>query len=302
MGRLPYPKHYCKHIAVVPIGAVLTLGANATDVNFSTRLIEGVNSECVNRDAEILILDGQQRLTALFQSLMLEEPSTENISSNEDIRYYYLDMKLCLRNEIERETAVLSCGGDFQLQTSRGKIIDLSGTINHFSPEKEYTNDVFPLRKIFDAATWRRGYFSHWPSDTAKMELFDTFEGEVIERFKQYNVPVIHLRSETPREAVCLVFEKVNTRGVTLTVFELLTAMFAASGYRLRVDWENREERLKRHPVLKGLESTNFLRALTLLVTNANSNAVVSCARRDILRLTVESLRGNGPTELRMGL
>lgn len=31
------------------------------------------------------------------------------------------------------------------------------------------------------------------------------------------------------REAVCTVFEKVNTGGIVLDVFELLTATFAAS-------------------------------------------------------------------------
>jgi hypothetical protein len=34
------------------------------------------------------------------------------------------------------------------------------------------------------------------------------------------------------------VFEKVNTGGVTLTVFELLTATFAADELDLRQHWE----------------------------------------------------------------
>jgi hypothetical protein len=35
---------------------------------------------------------------------------------------------------------------------------------------------------------------------------------------------VIVLLRDTPKEAVCQVFEKVNTGGVSLTVFELVTA------------------------------------------------------------------------------
>ena len=49
--------------------------------------------------------------------------------------------------------------------------------------------------------------------------------------------PVIQLQRETSQEAVCLVFERVNTGGVPLSVFELITAIYAADGYILRDDW-----------------------------------------------------------------
>ena len=44
----------------------------------------------------------------------------------------------------------------------------------------------------------------------------------------RYQVPVITLAHDTSHEAVCLVFEKVNTGGKALDAFELLTAMYAA--------------------------------------------------------------------------
>lgn len=53
---------------VFPIGSVLTLEAGGTDVNFQSRLIEGVSNKYEDTDPETLILDGQQRLTALFQT------------------------------------------------------------------------------------------------------------------------------------------------------------------------------------------------------------------------------------------
>ncbi len=36
---------------------------------------------------------------------------------------------------------------------------------------------------------------------------------------------------------MCLVFEKVNTGGVQLSVFELVTATYAADSFNLRRDW-----------------------------------------------------------------
>ena len=273
-----------------PIGVVLALEAHSIDIRFKTRLFEGVDSQYADEKPATLILDGQQRLTALFQSLMSTRPvSTQNTRGNESLRYYYLDMDACLRDEIEREEAVLSCGEDRRLQTVRGKIIDLLPVSTLFSTEREYANNMFPVGKIFDSAAWRREYSKHWNHDSTQIEMFDQFESEIIDCFKQYNVPIIQLHNETPKEAVCLVFERVNTRGVTLTVFELLTASFAVDNFDLREDWENRYERMKeKFPVLADLESTNFLRALTLLATNATSGTATSCTRREILRMTLE--------------
>ena len=59
-------------------------------------------------------------------------------------------------------------------------------------------------------------------------EFFDKFNEKVLQNFDKYQLPVINLEKETPKEAVCTVFEKVNMGGVALTVFELVTASFAA--------------------------------------------------------------------------
>ena len=273
-----------------PIGVVLELEARNINIRFKTRLLEGVDSIHANKEPETLILDGQQRLTALFQALMSEQPvSTQNTRGNEIRRYYYLDMEACINSTIEREEAVLSCGEDRRLQTVHEETIELLPAGNLFSSEREYANKMFPVSKIFDSTAWRRGYSKHWKQDENKLDVFDQFEEEIIDRFKQYKIPIIQLHNETPKEAVCLIFEKVNTRGVTLTVFELLTASFAVDNFDLRHDWENRSERMKEEfPVLAELENTNFLRALTLLATNAKSDTATSCTRREILRLTLE--------------
>ena len=276
-----------------PIGSVLTLETGGTGVSFKSRPIEEVDIKDDDKVPGTLILDGQQRLTALFQTLMSDKAvTTKNSQGRKTCRFYYLDMEACIRGGIEREEAILSTGVD-QLQRSDGKI-DLSST------EKQYANNMFPTHKIFESPKWMSAYQEYWKSNSRKEEFsrrFGTkvedfsqrFDDEVIKCFRLYSVPVIRLAKETPREAICLIFEKVNTRGVTLTVFELLTATFAASDpeFRLREDWGERGKRLKKHLVLEKLESTSFLRALTLFSTNADPNSPVSCTRREILRLKV---------------
>ena len=116
-------------------------------------------------------------------------------------------------------------------------------------------------------------------------------------------MPAIDLAKSTPKEAVCQVFEKVNTGGVTLTVFELLTATYAAGDFELRKDWEGRRERLAQHQLLAGVDATAFLQVVTLLATYDRRQShlqappeddkppAVSCKRREVLRLPLDDYR-----------
>jgi hypothetical protein len=90
----------------------------------------------------------------------------------------------------------------------------------------------------------------------------------------------------------------VNTGGVTLSVFELVTATFAAEDFRLRADWEDRQKRLDEHAILEEFDATQFLTAVTLLATHERARAAggaVSCKRRDVLKLSLTDYRRLAP-------
>ena len=104
-----------------------------------------------------------------------------------------------------------------------------------------------------DPMDWMMGYLAYWKEvspDWDALEFSNRFRHSVVTQFSQYQLPVISLGKETPKEAVCAVFEKVNTGGVTLNVFELATASFAADAenFSLRYDWANRKKRLYNLP------------------------------------------------------
>lgn len=69
------------------------------------------------------------------------------------------------------------------------------------------------------------------------MSEIHLFQASVLNTISAYKLPVITLGKSTPREAVCKVFENVNTGGVPLTVFELVTATYATRDFNLRKDW-----------------------------------------------------------------
>ena len=272
-----------------PVGAVMFLEVGGDGVRFKPRPVEGAETDVT--DPGTLILDGQQRLTSLFLALKSGEPvPTRTEKGNDILRHYYLDIEACLRPGDDREDAVVSVPKDRVVRSDFGRKVDLDLS----TQDAEVDAAHFPLDLVFDTEgynAWRRTYQRKHRSDDAKLDLWDNFESEVLSRFQGYLLPVIELKKETPKEAVCLVFEKVNTGGVSLTVFELVTATFAADDFSLRDDWEEREARLHEHPVLQRFDASAFLTAATLLTSyrehRRRPEHAVSCKRRDVLQLTL---------------
>ncbi|MBD1926188.1 DUF262 domain-containing protein [Trichocoleus sp. FACHB-90] len=267
-----------------PIGAVMMLETGNPDVRFQPRPIEGVTLDNPTEPGK-LILDGQQRLTSLFQTLLSGKPvKTKDTRGKEIYRWYYIDIAKALDPNIDREEAIISVPEDKIIRNFGKEIV-----ADYSTPEKEYQNEMFPVSQIFDSSDWMTSHNEYWDYEKEKVKFFNKFNNDIVKQFEHYDVPVIVLHKETPREAVCQVFEKMNTGGVSLTVFELVTATFAADMFNLREDWATREEALKKYQVLRNIENTDFLQAVTLLATLEKSS--VSCKRKDILNLKVEEYK-----------
>src|SRR5690348_2923848 len=95
----------------------------------------------------------------------------------------------------------------------------------------------------------------------------------VIQPASSYAIPAIELDNATSKSAVATVFEKVNTGGLPLNVFELLTATFAGdkayydahgTDFRLNDDWQETTAKFAAYPVLAAVENTDFLQAVTM--------------------------------------
>ena len=285
-----------------PVGAVMTLSSGG-DIRFRTRLVEGV-SENGTTSPDRFLLDGQQRLTSLYQALLHPDPvATQDARGQRRLTWFYIDMRRAVSDAADREDAVICVPQNKKVTRDFGRetVLDLS------DPEFEYEELMFPTEKLFDPLEWTLNYTKYWGSRASlhpegdPTEFFTKFNNGVIKPFSDYLLPVIHLEKETPKEAVCTVFEKVNTGGVPLNVFELATASFAAESeeFSLRDDWRDRRQRL--YPsyggVLQGIEGEHFLQAVALLKTQAdrreaigsgqpaNRLPAISCKRRDILNL-----------------
>lgn len=283
-----------------PVGTLMFLRAGG-ETRFRQRPVEGVHA--VSKDAESLILDGQQRMTSLFQAITLNAPvQTHDERGRKVAGWFYLDIEAAVDPEVDRELAVKFLPEDRIDRNPRRKT-----TLDCSTPEKEYGAKLFPLNQILDSSDWAEGFREYYDYAKPIRELWKNFSTDVVKRFERYQLPLIELGKETPREAVCQVFEKVNTGGEALTVFELLTATFAADEFELRPDWEERRNAWlndSRYRVLEHVKDTDFLQIVTLLATQERNHVWlagggdrdraprVGCRRAEMLRLSLEDYRG----------
>ncbi len=288
-----------------PIGAVMLLETGG-EVRFETRPVEGLENRVPNdRLPEKLILDGQQRLTTLTQALALGKPVQTRTSKGKKIqRYYYFNIRSALEAPHALDEAVVAVDETRQMRSDFGRKVDLDLSTRELECRELY----FPCDQIMSSDEWESKLHQVAP------EYFGTymeFRSQVLVPFRTYQLPVILLKKETSKEAVCLVFEKVNTGGVQLSVFELITASYAADGFNLRDDWfgsqirnvGSRKERLEQELLLAGTETTEFLQALSLLYTHGIRQAdfaagktgkhvrPVSAKRADVLQLPLTAWR-----------
>lgn len=262
-----------------PVGALMTLDTGG-EVNFKPRPVEGAPAEAKNIPPHSLLLDGQQRMTSLYQVTLRGKVVETVTPKNKKVkRWFYIDIRKALDSTVDREEAIVGVPEDRVIRTDFGRevVLDLS------TPESEYAALMYPVTQVFDWDEWQDGFDSHWSGDAndALRKTFREFKKTVLENFKGYRVPVISLDRSTSKEAVCVVFEKVNTGGKPLDAFELVTAMYAADGHELRKDWYGDDEHKGRHRrfvdtlrpadseagIIANVSNTDFLQAISLFYT-----------------------------------
>ncbi|MBQ6296538.1 MAG: DUF262 domain-containing protein [Selenomonadaceae bacterium] len=262
-----------------PINSIMLLECDADKTKFSYKPIKGVSTSGTPR---YLVLDGQQRLTSLFCALYSKNPVELPDGTK---RYYYVDMKKAvesIKNSTNVESMIISVP-----ENKKTKTLDLS------TPEKEFAANIAPLNKIIRDG-WIMDYIVKNATNPSAVIFAKEFEDRVIKNCIAYKIVYIKLEKTTPIAIVCKIFEKVNTGGTELTVFELLTAILAiypdnTTGKRINLpeDWKEIRAKFSSDPnsaVLDVVSATDFVTALTLLATYRKGRAA-SCKREDILNL-----------------
>ncbi len=272
-----------------PVGAAMFLEYGNESIHFKHKPIEGSDAKD-DTEPDELILDGQQRLTSLYNALYSKKPVHTKTDKGKEIdRYYYLNIEKAIDPGADDDDVVISVPATRQVTSEFGRKVD----IDLSTRQDEFKLKMFPLNIILNSGEeqgWQNDYYAYYNYEPDVIRQFTELFSKIIMPTQKYAMPVILLDKETPKEAVCQVFENVNTGGVSLTVFELVTAIFAMDDFPLRKDWEERKEKYFSGDLLNIVTATDFLTALTLLAAS-KEDKTVSCKKKDVLALQLTAYK-----------
>lgn len=213
-----------------------------------------------------LVLDGQQRLTSLYQAFY-------GVGEHR----YFLDL------------GKLRDGFDFD-----DAIVYVRAATKWAKTHEEFAVQAKELLLPLSVLKGGAGGFSQWGRKVARQladnerilleDTLDSIEEKWIRIIDDYHFPVVTLSDKTEPAALCTIFETLNRTGVKLTVFELLTAKFWPDNENLRARWN---KTLTDYPIIKEFEVDAYyvLQAIALACRK-----VPSCKRSDILELTTAQI------------
>lgn len=213
-----------------------------------------------------LVLDGQQRLTSLYQAFY-------GVGDHR----YYLDIGKLL-NGADFEEAI------FHLRSG------IKWVKEHEEAKAQEKDRMIPLSILKSGS----GAFLEWifdytnslsddqkvPTQKALKKINDAW----LKVIDEYQFPVVTLSDEVKPDALCTIFETLNRTGVKLSVFELLTARFWPQNVNLRNLWDAAVEK---YPIIKEYEVDPyyFLQAISLA-----SRPTPSCKRSEVLALKASEI------------
>lgn len=261
-----------------PAGSILRV-RDAKRV-FAAREFEGAPS-LNGQKHTFLVLDGQQRLTSLYQAFY-------GVGEHR----YYINLKKLLDGDdfeeaifhVRASTKWAKARENFDLQ-ARELILPLSvlkgGAGGFLQWLLQVTNPMPPEKR------------------TQMLDALTRINDEWIKTIDDYHFPVVTLSDKTKPDALCTIFETLNRTGVKLSVFELLTARYWPQNINLRELWNNA---CKEHPIIQDFEVDPYylLQAIALASRKASS-----CKRSDVLNLAAKDITEWWPkvvVGLRLGL
>lgn len=195
---------------------------------------------------EHIVLDGQQRLTAMYYAFMAPDVSAPSRAN----RFLYF-----IRVDRFMEEAYDEA---FEYDWTRTGEQTLSTDLEQYEKHK------FPLAVVGrgDRAVvkWSTGYEEHWKSKEAvALTAGDAAGAEIAGRHaengrqfdkhlegitQQFQISYIELDQELELDKVCDIFTQINSRGIRLDVFDLINALLKPRGLQLKHLWREAAPRL----------------------------------------------------------
>ncbi|MGY5148892.1 MAG: GmrSD restriction endonuclease domain-containing protein [Candidatus Nitrosopumilus sp. bin_68KS] len=256
------------------VGSILLWKADQ-DEKLDTIPVHGVKSK--KQSEELVVLDGQQRITSLNYTINPPEFAKKEKRDKRFPGYFYIDFNAYLHDSQSEDIILVS---DEKLED---KI-----TLERL---------LFPFFKLnhVEMNSWIQGLEDRFSESSEREQLKINQIGNIIRNklvrvFAQFEIPRIVLPETVKFDSVAVIFENLNSKGKPLNTFDLLNVRLSRYNVPLKDLWD---ETLEDYPKIKEYfeeepKITKINRYIIESISLAHTE-LKSCKRKDILDLYVKN-------------
>lgn len=230
-----------------PAGSLLFLKVNGDNPLIPAQGFKYSNESNFTDKAEMLVLDGQQRMTSCY-----------TVFNNYGYYTYYIDF-MKLMNQYSSGVQ------DYDFETI------IVNKRHNPTPMNELSNGLFPLAFLKDRTIMRNQikiYVNCIKDDESKKDECDFLNyefGDIVDSILDYEFPIIELPENSTMESVCKVFQTINTTGLKLSVFDICVAVFMPKGIQLKDMVKKSSSKTKYAKNILEKDPTSALQVVALL-------------------------------------
>ena len=243
-----------------------------SDQKIGITAIKGIDKDPLGTQ---IILDGQQRATSIYYAL--RSPDYKLGERGGERWFFYIDLNAYLKEEESEKIRSFS---------------------KELDPEDQFSKLFFPLNQLEHYNDWIDDWEDFMTEKHPKLDYREKLKP--IEKImhkklrfmlEEFGVPHVTLKNVALNDVI-EIFQRINTSGTKLTVFDLLIAKLSLHKINLKELWEGVEKHHKnvRYYLEKSKNSSQgllILHAMSLAYTKAGS-----CKRTDILKI-FENMNSN---------
>lgn len=197
---------------------------------------------------EYIVLDGQQRLTAMYYAFMAPNVPLPKRANR---AVFFINVEKFMNEQYDEA---------FQYEWFNRRI---KRTLNDW--QVQFSQHIFPLSILgkggWELANWVQGYEKFWQNIELEAEKIKNISraeeakhhaknakefGKHLKSItEQYQIAYIELDRDLAVDKVCDIFTQINSRGVSLDVFDLMNALLKPKGLQLKKMWREASSRLE---------------------------------------------------------
>ena len=215
--------------------------------NFQALSCEAVYGYKGDGRPEYIVLDGQQRLTAIFYAFLSPDVPLPNRANR---YFYFVHVDKFMREEYD-----VAFGYDW-LTRRWAKVLN--------EKDAQFATHLFPFSVIgatgWELPNWVQDYEKYWTKKSEEAQAAGNGDaaniavqhaqnakefGEHLQGITgQYQISYIELDKDLEVDRVCDIFTQINSKGVRLDVFDLVNALLKPKGLQLKHKWREAAARL----------------------------------------------------------